>query len=303
MKGIRLIWKFQAKALYKNDRIKEKQKMINTSLKTACEIEQKAVNITREFLQYVGPPNNYPVEWPLIKKTSCHILGKCSDSSKSIKVFMETGGTLHISIYPDNILGIPAGALQGWLELEITQALFMADSDQYTFNFKNQIQPLMPVAGSSLYFIRELAEGLSRSLKKLDATKFIMRIDRGLPQVYYSFYLIAPAGEERELYENLLPHNWTRASHLCRKLADYIALSCLAEKGVGFSQLLLSEWPQQLGLIRADRVFMEEAAFVARQYHGDGFSVQLVEMFKMLRDSLLLVRSEDTAPNSPNLSV
>jgi hypothetical protein len=284
MQGIRLIWKFQAKALYKNDRIKEKQKMINTSLKTACEIEQKAVNITREFLQYVGPPNNYPVEWPLIKKTSCHILGKCSDSSKSIKVFMETGGTLHISIYPDNILGIPAGALQGWLELEITQALFMADSDQYTFNFKNQIQPLMPVAGSSLYFIRELAEGLSRSLKKL-------------------FYLIAPAGEERELYENLLPHNWTRASHLCRKLADYIALSCLAEKGVGFSQLLLSEWPQQLGLIRADRVFMEEAAFVARQYHGDGFSVQLVEMFKMLRDSLLLVRSEDTAPNSPNLSV
>jgi hypothetical protein len=278
--------------------------MTNTALKTACEIEQQAVYITREFLQHVGPPNNYyPGELPLNNKISCHILGKCSDSTKSIKVFKETGGTLHISIHPENILGIPAGALQGWLELEITQALFTADSDLYTFNFRNQIQPLMPVAGSSLYFIRELAEGLSRSLKKLDAAKFIMRIDRGLPQVYFYFFLLAPTGEERELYKNLLPHNWTRASHLCRRLPDYIALSCLADKGVGFSQLLLSEWPQQLGLIRADRVFIEEVAFVARQYHGDGFSVQLVEMFKILRDSLLLVRSQDTAPNISNLSV
>ena len=271
------------------------------SLKTASEIKQRADHFTREFLQRVGPPNDCPVMWTLSNRPFCQPLGKCSDNSKAIQAYNENG-TLHISIHPDNILGIPAGALQGWLELEIAQALLMADPALYGFNFKNQIQPLMPVAGSSLYFIRELAEHLSRSLKKLDATKFIMRIKRGLPQVYYYFYLIAPTAEERKLYINLIPHNWSRASHLCRKLAEFIALSCLAEEGVGFSQPLLSEWPEQLGLIPADQVLMEEMAFVARQYHGNGFSVQLVEMFKLLRDSLLLVRSADTAPSSPNLS-
>jgi hypothetical protein len=161
----------------------------------------------------------------------------------------------------------------------------------------------MPLSGSALYFIRELVEHLSRALKRLEATKIITKMDRGLPQLYYYFHTINPTAEDKDLYKKLMPHNWSRASHLCRKLSEYIALSYLTDRGVGFSHSLLSDWQKQYGYSKKDQTFIEDLVFVGDHYQDRKFSFRLVEMFKLLRDNLLIAGSDDIAANNPASNV
>jgi hypothetical protein len=274
----------------------------HTYLKTSGEIEKKAVHLTREFLQHAVSLNSPPVEWTFIKVPDSRRLRKSTDHDQSIRV-VERNGTLYISICSKDLLLIPLGALQGWLELKIVHAMIEADTNSYRFNFQNQIRPLMRLAGGSLYFIRELVEHLSRALKRRETTKIISQMDRGLPQVYYYFYTINPTAEDRELYKKLMPHNWSRASHLCGKLGNYIALSYLADQGVGFSRSLLSDWPKQYGYTQKDQSFMEDMVSISDYYQDREFSFQLVEMFKLLRETLLVAGSSDTPANNPGLTV
>ena len=270
-------------------------------LMTSNEIEQQAAHIIREFLQHAAPPNCPPVEWAFIKEADSG-LRQGADNSQSIKV-VERDGTLHLSICSEDFLGIQDGALQGWLELEIVHAMVEADTNLNQFNFQNQILPLMPLSGSALYFIRELVELLSRALKRREATKIITKMDRGLPQVYYYFYSINPSVEDKELYKKFMPHNWTRASHLCGKLGDYMALSYLTDQGVGFSHSLLSDWQKQYGYTKKDQAFMENMVFIANHYQDREFSFRLVELFKLLKKTLLIAGSEDTDVNIPGPTV
>ena len=267
-------------------------------LTTSKEIEQYAVHLMQEFLQNPAPLNYLPVEWVFIKKTDNPRLRQDANNNQSIQV-VELNGTHHLSICSEDFLGIPVDALQGWLELEIVHAMVEADTNLYRFNFQNQILPLMPLAGSALYFIRELVEHLSRALKRLEATKIIAKMDRGLPQVYYYFYAINPTAEDRKLYKKFMPHNWTRASHLCGKLGEYMALSYLTDQGVGFSHSLLSDWQKQYGFTEKDQAFMEGLVFIADHYQDREFSFRLVEMFKLLRETLLIAGSDDTFVNNP----
>ena len=100
-----------------------------------------------------------------------------------------------------------------------------------------------------------------------------------------------------------MPHNWTRASHLCGKLGDYMALSCLTDQGVGFSHSLLSDWQKQHRFIDKDQAFMGNMVFIADHYQDREFSFRLIEMFKLLRETLLIAGSDDTIANNPGLIV
>jgi len=259
---------------------------LHSNLTTADEIKRQAVHIINDFIKCAGHLNCPPVEWSFLRRRDV-------ENNQAIRI-IKRNDTLSLAICSDNILGIPAGALQGWLELDITYAILEADSDLCRFSFQDQIMPLMPVAGGSLYFIRELVEHLSRALKKLEATKIILKMDRGLPQAYYYFYRINPTAEDRKLYKQLLPHNWSRASHLCRKLGDYMALSCLTSRNVGFSRTLLTDWQKQQRYAEKDQVFMEDMVLVADLYKDSEFSFRLVEMFKLLKESLLIAGRDDT---------
>ena len=270
-------------------------------LMTSDEIEQQAAHIIREFLQHAAPPNCPLVEWAFIKEADSG-LRQGADNSQSIKV-VDRDGTLHLSICCEDFLGIPAGAMQGRLELEIVHAMVEADTNLNQFNFQNQILPLMPLSGSALYFIRELVELLSRALKRREATKIITKMDRGLPQVYYYFYSINPTAEDRKIYKKFMPHNWTRANHLCGKLCEYMALSYLTDQGVGFSHSLLSDWQKQYGYTKKDQAFMENMVFIADHYQDREFSFRLVELFKLLKKTLLIAGSEDTDVNIPGPTV
>lgn len=274
----------------------------NSYLTTSKEIEQYAVHLMQEFLQNPAPLNYLPVEWVFIKKTDNSSLRQGANNNQSITV-VERDGTLHLSICSEDFLGIPVEVLQGWLELEIVHAMVEADTNLYRFNFQNQILPLMPLSGSALYFIRELVEHLSRALKKREATKIITKMDRGLPQVYYYFHTINPTVEDRKLYKKSLPHNWTRASHLCGKLGEYMALSYLADQGIGFSHSLFSDWQKQYGFTEKDQAFMGDLESIANHYQDHEFSFRLVEMFKLLRKTLLIAGSDDSGANNPGLIV
>ena len=274
----------------------------HSHLTTSNEIEQQTVHIIREFLHHAPPPNCPPVEWTFINKPGHPRLPQGVDNGQSIRV-VRRNGTLHLSICAEDFHGIPVGALQGLLELEIVHAMIEADTNSNRFNFQNQILPLMPLAGGSLFFIRELVEHLSRALKRLEATKIITKMDRGLPQVYYYFYSINPTAEDRELYKKFMPHNWTRASHLCGKLGEYMALSYLTDQGVGFSHSLLSDWQKQYGYIEKDQAFMENMVFIADHYQDREFSFRLVDMFKLLKKTLLVTGGDDTAASNPGLIV
>jgi len=276
--------------------------MINHSnLTTINEIEQQAEHIISEFRQQASHLNFPPLEWSFIKEFNNPRPLHNDDNDKSIRV-EEHYGALHLYIYPENLLGISHDALQGWLELKIVLAMMEADTALYQFNFQNQIRPLMRLTGGALFYIRELVEHLSRALKSYEATKIISGINRGLPQVYYYFYTFHPTAEARELYKKLKPHNWSRANHLCIKLGGYMGLSYLSDQGVGFSNNLLKEWQKKYGLTEKDQAFMDDMVFIADHYHDHDFSFRLVEMFKVLKESLLIAGSEDTAANDSGLS-
>jgi hypothetical protein len=267
-------------------------------LTTSKEVKQNADRLIHEFLQHAAPPNCLPVEWVFIKKSDNSSLRQGANNNQFIQV-VELKGILHLSICSDFFLGIPVDALQGWLELKIVHAMVEADTNLYRFNFQNQILPLMPLAGGSLYFIRELVEHLSRALKRFEATKIIAKMNRGLPQVYYYFYSINPTAEDRKIYIKSMPHNWMRASHLCGKLSEYMALSYLTDQGVGFSHLLLSDWRKQYGFTKKDQAFMKGLVFIADNYQDREFSFRLVEMFKLLKETLLIADSDETIANNP----
>lgn len=271
--------------------------MIYSNLVTIDEVEQQASDIISDFLQQASFLDSPSVEYSLNKEPGYPGLRHNAESDHSIRV-TERDGTFHLAICSEDLLGIPVGALQGWLELKIVLAMIKADAVGYQFNFQDQIMSLMPVAGGSLYFIRELVEHLSRALKQLEATKIIIKMDRGLPQAYYYFYRKHPTAEDRILYKQLLPHNWSRASHLCRKLGDYLALSCLACRKGGFSRMLLSDWQKQYVYIKKDQAFMEKMVSIADHYQDSEFSFRLVEMFKLLKESLLIDGRDDTGPDS-----
>lgn len=276
--------------------------MTHSSILTTKEIEQQAVNIVSDFLQQFSPPARPKVSYSFIREPESgdHQLHTHNEQSVQVE---QRDGKIHLSVHTDYLLGIPVSALQGWLELKVALAMAESDSNYYKFNFQDQILPLMQIAGGAVYFIRELIEHLSRALKIYEATKTINNMSRGLPQVYYHFYTYNPTTEAKELYKKLLPHNWSRASHLCRKLGSYLALSYLAENDVGFSSTLLNDWHKEYGLTENDRAFMEEMVHIAAHNRDREFSFRMVEMFKSLKESLLVGSRENRAAYNSELTI
>lgn len=269
----------------------------HSNLKTIVEIEQQTVDFVSDFLQQVSCPDCPKVNYSFINQPDCQALQQNADYQHSIRV-EQRDNKIQLSVWTSNLVGIPAGALRGWLESKVVLAMIESDKGFGQFNFQTQILPLMRVAGGALYFIRELVEHLSRALKTYEATGVIIKMNRGLPQVYYYFYVYNPTAEAKELYQKLLPHNWSRASHLCRKLDCYLALSYLAANDVGFSPTLLKDWQKNFGLTQKDQAFMKDMVFIANHYRDQEFSFRMVEMFKLLKESLLVVRSDAAANDS-----
>ncbi len=84
--------------------------MINHSnLSTINEIQQQAVHIISEFQQHASHLNFPPLEWTFIKEFDNPRLQYSDDNNKSIQV-EEHEGTLHLTIYSENLLVVRSDA-------------------------------------------------------------------------------------------------------------------------------------------------------------------------------------------------
>ena len=170
-------------------------------LQTPQEIEQHANQIVGDFLQYITSNKHPLTEWVFSQATEPLQSRREGGIGRPIRAVTKKS-VLELQICPEDLLGITYIALQGWLELEITRSTEEAKADSCQFNFQNQIRPLMYLAGSGLYFVRELVEHLSRSLIRRETTKMIHQMGRGLPQVYYYFHTLNFSEEEKKFYTN-----------------------------------------------------------------------------------------------------
>ena len=191
---------------------------------------------------------------------------------------------LTINLCEEILKGIPFLALQGWLDQELTCYLMETRPELYQFNFRKQILPLFPASGSAVNLIRHIIEHLKSGLKRYHATKIIIDLDHGLSQVYYHFFKISPSPEEKYNYQQIIQHNWIRATFLCQKLNEFMSICLLADRDIGFSRNLKSYWwKYNEYLLLEDKTLLEQIAAIPDKYVKKSFSYKLIEMFRKIQ--------------------
>lgn len=192
---------------------------------------------------------------------------------------------LHLSI-PD-LVGIPALALQGWLDFELASIIIRRQHTLYRYNFKQDILPLFQVSGMAVQFIRYLVFHLEDCLKRAISTDIIQKMEHGRPLAYYYYLMTAPSAEEKQSYQNLIPHKWTRAIFICKKSKDFVPVTLL-DAG-GYLPALASFWRRcHAYLLPEDLELMQDfvSAFLTNRQHR--FADQIVAAFEAIKSSLLI---------------
>jgi hypothetical protein len=128
--------------------------IIHSNLMTINKIERQTVDIVSDFLRQVSRPDCPQVNYSFINQPDCQALQQNADYEHSIRI-EQRDNKIQLSVWTSNLVGIPAGALRGWLESKVVLAMIESDKGFGRFNFQTQILPLMQVAGGALYFIRE----------------------------------------------------------------------------------------------------------------------------------------------------
>ena len=209
------------------------------------------------------------------------------------------GNYLTIHLCEEGLKDIPLLALQGWLDQELTCYLLKLQSELYRFNFSKQILSRFPVSGSAVNLIRHVIEHLGLGLKRYIMTTMIIDLGHGFPQVYFYFFNINPSLEEKENYQRIIPHNWIRALFLCEKLKEFMSISLLADRNIGFSRDLKSYWwNYNEYLLLEDRSLLEKLSAIPNQYIKESFSYKLVEMFRKVQSHLFSRRSQKTVSDT-----
>ena len=193
---------------------------------------------------------------------------------------------------------IPKPAFQGWLEMELASCTLQLHPNLYQCNFRKRILPLFPVSGLAENFVRELVEQIESGLKRYLATRMITEFGYGLPQVYFYFSQIASYPEEKDKYQQTIPHEWVRSMFLCRKLRECMPIFYLAHRNIDFAKDLKSKWwNYHEYLLLEDRSLLEKLAVIPDQKTMTPYPDQLVEMFKKVLPRLLIHQYEITPPS------
>ena len=194
--------------------------------------------------------------------------------------------SLIIHVCEEGLKGISVLALRGWLYLEMSAFIFKIQPEFYQYNFRKQILPLFLTSGSAVQLIRHLVEYLDAALKRYLATEMMINMGHGQSLLYYYYFDLRPDPAERGHYEKLIPHDWMRASFICRKTIAYMSIALLVRKG--FPADLRSDWWQCRDyVLPADRFLMNELADIPSRYLEGSYAVRLIELLKTLQLHLL----------------
>ena len=202
----------------------------------------------------------------------------------------EIGCKIHLC--EECLQGIPSLALQGWLEQELAFCRQNSREELYC-NFREYILPIFPVLGLAENFIRELVHYLDKALRCYLTTEKILDLGFGLHQVYFHFFKLESSELEKERYKESIPHNWTRSHILSQKLGEFMPISLLAVRDIGFSRDLESSWWKcHEYLLPEDKAVLKAIAEVPAQHHADSYCEKLVEMFKKVKLYLLVPKAK-----------
>jgi hypothetical protein len=191
---------------------------------------------------------------------------------------------IHLSI-PD-LIGIPTLALQGWLDFELAAIIIRRQQTLYRYNFKRDILPLFQVSGMAAQFIRYLVSHLEDCLKSALRADIILNMNHGLSLAYYYYLMTVPSAEEKQGYQNLVAHNWTRAIFICKKSKEFVPVTLL-DAG-GYLPTLASFWWRCHAYLQPeDRKLMQKLAAVFLSNHQHRFSDQMVAAFAAIKSDLL----------------
>lgn len=205
--------------------------------------------------------------------------------------------TIHMC--EESLKDIPSLALQGWLEHIMMRCIQKLQPEFYQINFRRNIFPLMPVTGAAENHILEVVTSLETGLKNHLATAMLIDLGLGLPQVYFYFYLINPDLEDRAHYQEAIPHGWTKALFLCRKLQEFMPIFLLAGRNIEFSVDLRSYWLKDHDyLLQEDLSLLKILANIPDRYNKEPYSFKVIEMFKKVKSHLLAPHSLFIAPLS-----
>lgn len=262
--------------------------MVSTSsLTNSKELLKFAHQVLDTFLDRLSIHPSIPREGEINLQREVQLAGQGVVKEKPIKVKKENK-LIKVILNAEAVKKVPDTSLKGWLELEVTQFLFRMDKNRRRFNFERQILPLISVSGSGLYFIREMVELLCQSLDRHACTQILLDVGGADDQVDYYFYALNPPKDQKQFNKTFKNHNWTRASHLCRMLVQYVGLSLLAEKQVAYAPSLITQWHSLYGYGREDQAFFEEMAMIVNDRGSFKYSAKLIEIFTTLRDRLLV---------------
>jgi hypothetical protein len=201
-------------------------------------------------------------------------------------VLVERNDRLILNLYEKDLIGIPPLVLQGWLDIEIFSYIIRKHNELHRFNFERDILPLYYVSGAAVQLMRYLVHQIDIGLRQALATNMILDAGHGLPLLYYYFYTIGPAEEDKEDYRRFFPHCWLKAIFLCKKFADFQSIYLLKSSGIT-PEIERYWWQCHSHLITEDRKFLEMLVSTTHQYRGETFAFRLVEIFKLVKTNIL----------------
>lgn len=257
----------------------------NATISDAEALSEYASNFISEF------KNKFSEDRPL--NVDCIIrqipsgFTRTSDGQNLSPVYTQLEGSrLKIHLYRPALIGIPAMALQGWLDLELAYHVLNLRRDAFQFNFQRNILPLINVSGMALQVMRYLVSHLEAGLKQAMAVQMVLDMVHGQSLFYYYYWHIGPCEADKDSYRHLVAHHWTRAIFICKKSRDYVAVALLARQGL-FAELKSYWWACHDYILPEDRHLMDELAAISHEFDQMRFSERLIAMFKTVQSYLL----------------
>jgi hypothetical protein len=199
------------------------------------------------------------------------------------------GNAFVIHICLELLSGISRIGLQGWLEHEMAYCSLLCHPECYECNFKKEIFPLMPVTGSAESVMREITECLEKGLRHYLAAQTLLKMDRGVAQVHFYLYKLAPNPDDPIKFKKAERFLWVRALMLCRKLADYMPVYLLVKEKLDMSRELHAFWWKIHDYLPSkDREILKTLGDEPAGQDPKQYSKMIIKMFKLIKHHYLL---------------
>jgi hypothetical protein len=253
-----------------------------STISTPSELTKLTARFIDQFCSRVAFPSDVNIQVDRHSQDIDHRSSHVSPVQSSLE-----DQKLIIQLCEKTLMGIPALALQGWLDMELARRQLEIEPSIYRVNFNKEIRPLVYAGGSGLHLVRHMVVHLETTLKNLIAAQIVIEIGNSRSLLYYYTYKISPSVEEKENYRRLFPHQWIRAIFLCKKIKGFTPVALLAAKGIA-AELESYWWNCHSYISPEDKRFLETLFYLSNQNPVKHFTETLVEMFKFVQSQLLI---------------